>query len=171
MWTADGMPLITQTMSLPKLYLETTIPSYLTARRSRDLRLAADQEATQEWWEFQRNEYDLYVSAAVLTEAGEGDPVFAAKRLAVLDGIPELRVSGEVVALAAWFLSEQIIPAVAEVDAAHLAFSAVHGLDFLLTWNCKHIHNLKLERRIEAACRSLGFTCPIICTPAELLQT
>jgi len=158
-------------MSLPKLYLETTIPSYLTARGSRDLRLAADQEATQEWWDEQRGEYDLYVSAAVLAEAGEGDPVFAAKRLAALDGIPELRASDEVVALAAWLLSEQIIPAAAEVDAAHLAYSAVHGLDYLLTWNCKHIHNLKLERRIEAACRSLGFTCPIICTPAELLGT
>ena len=66
-------------MSLPKLYLESTIPSYLTARRSRDLRLAANQEATQEWWECQRNEYELYVSAAVLAEAGEGDPVFAAE--------------------------------------------------------------------------------------------
>ena len=158
-------------MSLPKLYVETTIPSYLTARRSRDLRLAAHQEATQEWWECQRNEYELYVSAAVLAEAGEGDPAYAAKRLAVLDGIPELRVSKEVTELAAWLLAEQIIPAVAEVDAAHLAFSAVHGIDFLLTWNCKHIHNLKLERRIEAACRSLGFTCPIICTPAELLES
>jgi hypothetical protein len=156
-------------MSLPKLYLETTILSYLTARRSLDLRLAADQQATQEWWEVQRGEYDLYVSAAVLAEAGESDPVFAAKRLAVLDGIPELRVSDEVTALAARLLFEQIISVIAEVDAAHLAFSAVHGLDFLLTWNCKHIHNLKLERRIEAACRSLGFTCPIICTPAELL--
>ena len=87
----------------------------------------------------------------------------------MLDGIPELRVSDEVTTLAAWLLSEQIIPLVAEVDAAHLAFSAVHGLDFLLTWNCKHIHNLKLERRIEAACRRMGLTCPIICTPAELL--
>ena len=122
-----------------------------------DVRLAAHPEATQEWWEDQRGEYDLYVSTAVLAEAGEGDPVFAAKRLAVLDGIPELRVSDEVTALAAWLLSEQIIPVVAEVDAAHLAYSAVHGLDFLLTRNCKHIHNLKLERRIEAACRSLVF--------------
>ncbi len=105
-------------MSLPKLQLETTIPSYLTARPSRDLRLAANQEATQEWWECQRYEYDLYVSAAVLSEAGEGGPVLAARRLAVLDGIPELRVSDEVTALAAWFLSEQIIPAVAEVVSA-----------------------------------------------------
>ncbi|MGB8168381.1 MAG: hypothetical protein WCF18_12865 [Chthoniobacteraceae bacterium] len=70
-------------MSLPKLYVETTIPSYLTARRSRDLRLASDQEATQEWWDAQRGEYDLYVSEAVLAEAVEGDPVFAAERLAV----------------------------------------------------------------------------------------
>lgn len=158
-------------MSLPKLYIETTIPSYLTARRSRDLRLAADQEASREWWETRRGEYDLYISAAVLAEVAEGDPVFAAKRLAVLDNIPELRVSDEVTALAAWLLSEKIIPMVAQADAAHLAYAAVHNLDFLLTWNCKHIHNLKLERRIEAACRSMGFICPIICTPAELLAS
>jgi len=156
-------------MSLPKLYVETTIPSYLTARRSKDLRLAADQEATTEWWEEQRSEYNLYVSAAVLAEAGEGEPMFAAKRLAVLEGIPELRVSEDVTELAARLLTDQIIPKAAEADAAHLAFAAVHRVDFLLTWNCRHIHNLKLERRIEAACRALGFVCPIICTPAELL--
>ena len=156
-------------MSLPKLYVETTIPSYLTARRSKDLRLAADQKATTEWWEEQRSEYNLYVSAAVLAEAGEGEPMFAAKRLAVLEGIPELRVSEDVTELAARLLTDQIIPKAAEADAAHLAFAAVHRVDFLLTWNCRHIHNLKLERRIEAACRALGFVCPIICTPAELL--
>lgn len=158
-------------MSLPKLYIETTIPSYLTARRSRDLRLAADQEATLEWWEDRRDEYEVFVSPAVIAEVRVGDPEFAAKRLTLLDGIPELGTAKEVTELAARLLSDQIIPKIAAADALHLAYSAVHGLDFLLTWNCKHIHNLKLERRIEAACRRLGFTCPIICTPAELLGT
>ena len=158
-------------MSLPKLYVETTIPSYLIARRSRDLRLAAAQEATQEWWEERRAEDDLFICEAVLSEAGDGDPVFAGKRMAALSGIRELRTTDAVADLAGWLLSEGIIPAVAAVDAIHPAYSAVHGMDFLLTWNCKHIHNLKLERRIEAACRGFGFTCPIICTPAELLET
>lgn len=158
-------------MSLPRIYIETTIPSYLTARRSRDLRMAAFQEATQEWWDEHRNEYELFTSVPVLEEAGRGDSVFAARRMAVLEDILKLEANEEVAALAAELLTQQIIPLIAEPDAAHIAYSAVYELDFLLTWNCKHIHNLKLERRIEAACRKLGFACPIICTPAELLGT
>jgi hypothetical protein len=154
---------------LPSVYLETTIPSYLVARQSKNLRLAADQAATHEWWNERRHEYKLYVSAAVLTEVEAGDPEVASKRVAVLDGIPELTAKNEISGLANLLLSRQIIPAVAAVDAVHLAYSAVYAVDFLLTWNCKHIHNLKLERRIEATCNDLGYTCPIICTPAELL--
>lgn len=156
-------------MSLPKLYLETTIPSYLTARRSRDLRMAADQETTEEWWETKRGEYELFISETVLDEAADGDAVFAAKRLAVLAGLPRLSITGKADALVGRLLDD-IIPAKAAPDAVHLALSAAHGMDYLLTWNCKHIHNLKLERRIEAACRVFGFTCPIICTPAELME-
>ncbi len=74
----------------PRLYLETTIPSYLVARRSRDLRLAADQETTEEWWETRRQNYELFISEAVLDEASDGDPTLAAKRLAVLEGLPRL---------------------------------------------------------------------------------
>ena len=158
-------------MGLPKLYLETTIPSYLTARRSRDLRLAADQETTEEWWETKRLEYELFVSEAVLDEAGDGDADFAARRLATLSGLPRLSVTREVGALVAQLLGEDIIPAKAAPDAVHLALSAAYGMDYLLTWNCKHIHNLKFERRIEAVCRTFGFICPIICTPAELMET
>lgn len=158
-------------MSLPKLYLETTIPSYLTARRSRDLRLAADQETTEEWWESKRHEYELFVSEAVIEEAGDGDANFAARRLSTLAGLPQLRAIPEADALVARLLGDQIIPAIAAPDAVHLALSAAHGMDYLLTWNCKHIHNVKLERRIEAACRAHGFVCPIICTPAELMES
>jgi hypothetical protein len=71
----------------PRLYLETTIPSYLVARRSRDLRLAADQETTQEWWDTQRQNYELFVSQFVRAEAEHGDPKAAAERLALIEGI------------------------------------------------------------------------------------
>jgi predicted nucleic acid-binding protein len=154
----------------PRLYLETTIPSYLVARRSRDLRLAADQEATEEWWEQRRHEYELFVSQAVLDEAAAGDPAVAARRLSAIAGLPRLRATPEVDLLAARLLSEQIIPAIAAPDAVHLALAAAHRMDFLLTWNCKHLHNPRLERRIEAACCACGFVCPVICTPAELLE-
>ena len=124
-------------MSLPKLYLETTIPSYLTARRSRDLRLAAHQEVTEEWWSDHRHEYDLSVSDLVLDEAGEGDAAFVALRLAALAGISSLDVTEEVDELATRLLAGGLIPEKAAQDAFHVAASAVHGMDFLLTWNCR----------------------------------
>ena len=158
-------------MSLPKLYLETTIPSYLTARRSPLARIAADQQTTQDWWDFRRQEYEMFVSEAVLDEAADGDSDFAAHRLGMLTGLPRLQTTPEADALVERLLRMDIIPAKAATDAVHLALSAAHRMDYLLTWNCKHIHNLKLERRIEAACAEFGFTCPIICTPAELMET
>jgi len=158
-------------MSLPKLYLETTIPSYLTARRSPLARIAADQQTTQDWWDFRRQEYQMFVSEAVLDEAGDGASDFAAQRLTMLAGLPRLQTTPEADALVERLLRSDIIPAKAATDAVHLALSAAHRMEYLLTWNCKHIHNLKLERRIEAACEVFGFTCPIICTPAELMET
>lgn len=156
-------------MSFPKLYVETTIPSYLTARRSRDLRLAAHQEVTEEWWNDHRGEYDLYISDLVLDEAGEGDPEFAASRLASLAGIQSLDVTEEVDELAGRLLAGGLIPAKAAQDAFHVAVSAVHGMDFLLTWNCTHINNVTIIRRMERICAEAGFTCPVICSPDELL--
>ena len=155
----------------PRLYVETTIPSYLVARISRDLRLAADQKSTQEWWKRHRHKYDLFISEAVLEEAADGNTSFATKRLTVLSGLPRLRTTSEVGALVTRFLQEQIIPPTVAADAVHLALAASHHMDFLLTWNCKHLHNPHLERRMLAACRELGYDCPVICTPAELLKS
>ena len=156
-------------MSLPKLYIETTIPSYLTARRSRDLRLAADQESTEEWWETRRHEYEIFTSEVVDVEIGEGEAVMAETRLRVLDGIPRLPAQPEVDELIEHLLASGIVPANAAPDAAHIAFATVHAMDFLLTWNCKHINNPHLIRRIERACGERGLLCPVICTPEELL--
>ena len=156
-------------MSLPKLYIETTIPSYLTARRSRDLRLAADQETTEAWWETKRREYELFTSEVVDVEAAEGNAAMSEARLRVLNGIPRLPAQPEVDELIEHLLGSQIIPPNAAPDAAHIAFSAVHAMDFLLTWNCKYINNPHLVRRIERACAERGLACPVICTPEELL--
>lgn len=151
-----------------RLYLETTIPSYLVARRSRDLRLAADQETTQEWWEQRRENYELFISQFVRTEVERGDERSAAERLALLEGIPILPELQSANDLAKQILSTKLIPAHAALDAAHIAIAAVHGMDYLLTWNCKHIHNVAIIRHIERLCERLGYTCPIICTPDDL---
>lgn len=153
----------------PRLYLETTIPSYLVARRSRDLRISAHQEITEEWWTDHRHEYDLYISDFVAEEAAEGDTAYADARLKTLDGIPRLEITEAVDSLAASLLDGGLIPAKATQDAFHIAVAAVHGMDFLLTWNCKHINNVNILRRIEHLVAAAGHTCPVICSPDEIL--
>jgi hypothetical protein len=154
----------------PKAYLETTIPSYLTARPSRDLVRAAHQQTTREWWEQRRTEFDLFVSQVVVRECQGGDTDAAAKRLDVIQGLPLLEQTVEAVTLAQALLDAVPLPDQAVVDALHIAISAVHGMDYLLTWNCTHIANASLRFRIESICREHGYEPPVICTPDEFLQ-
>ena len=141
----------------PRLDLETTIPSYLVARLSRDLRLAADQESTQQGWEAERHDYELFISQAVVSEVSKGDAKFAAARLDHLRDIPLLPRTPEASALITHLLASGIIPAVAEDDAAHIGLAAAHGMDVLLTWNCRHINNHHIRGRIERACATFHF--------------
>lgn len=154
----------------PRLYLETTVPSYLVARRSRDLRLAADQETTEEWWRTRRPDFELFISEAVLEEIGRGDAGFAAARLAAVRGLPVLGESPLAARVAKRLLTERVIPPTAADDAIHLGLAAAHQMDFLLTWNCRHLNNPVLARRIERICADCRVACPVICTPAELLK-
>ncbi len=153
----------------PKAYLETTISSYLTAWRSRDLIRAAHQEATHEWWE-RRSRFDLYISQVVVMESARGDPDAAAQRLQALAGIPILDVTEDAEALAGELIERGPLPEKAAVDALHISVAAVHGMDYLLTWNCTHIANAATRGEIEAVCRGNGLTPPTICTPIELME-
>ncbi|HEX4955426.1 MAG TPA: type II toxin-antitoxin system VapC family toxin [Thermoanaerobaculia bacterium] len=152
----------------PRVYIETSILSYLTALPSRDVIQAARQQLTLAWWS-RRHDYDLFVSDPVLAEARRGDPTAAGRRLDAAVGIPVLSGAEEAEALAADLLAKAAMPPKAVLDAAHVAIAAVHGLDFLLTWNCTHIANATMRPRIEAICKGYGFPPPIICTPDELL--
>lgn len=151
-----------------RVYIETSILSYLTALPSRDVIQAARQQVTIAWWA-RRHEYSLFVSDPVLGEARRGDPAAAARRLEAAGGIPVLSGAEEAEVLAAALLAGAAMPSKAVVDAAHVAIAAVHGLDFLLTWNCTHIANAAMRPRIETICKDHGFPPPIICTPDELL--
>ena len=111
----------------PRLYLETTIPSYLVARPSRDLRIAADQEATQEWWDERRSDFDLFILETVVREVGRGNPEMAAARIASLRGVRVLPDTPLANRLAKHLLASGIIPAVAEDDAAHVALAAAQS--------------------------------------------
>lgn len=153
----------------PTVYLETTVVSYLTARPSRDLVRAAQQQITREWWD-QRGRYELFVSELVLTEAGVGDQTAAEARLAAIQGLSVLRVTPDADALAEALVSRLVIPSSALRDAVHVAVCAANGLEYLLTWNCRHLANLHQRARIEQVCRESGFVPPIIGTPNELLE-
>jgi hypothetical protein len=154
----------------PRLYLETTVPSYLTAWPSRDLVRAAHQQITREWWEQRRDQFELFVSQVVLRESQAGDPDAATERMEVIRDLPLLEESEEAVVLAQALLDEVPLPDRAAIDALHIAIATVHGMHFLLTWNCTHIANAALRDPIESVCRASGYEPPVICTPEELLS-
>ena len=154
-----------------KVYLETTIVSYLTARPSRDLITAAHQQITQQWWQTQRARFDLFVAPPVMQEAQAGDPDAAARRIVALQGIPLLTLSEEAAGLAQALIEPGPLPANAVVDALHIAIATVNGMHYLLTWNCTHIANAAIRSDIEDVCRARGYEPPVICTPEELLET
>jgi predicted nucleic acid-binding protein len=153
----------------PTLYLETTVPSYLTAWPSRDLIRAGHQQITKEWWQKRRAAFDIYISQFVLDEAAAGDTEAARERLVALQELPLLDLTDEVIELAGALKSSLALPEKAVTDAAHIAISAVHGMHFLLTWNCTHIANAEMFVDIEKVCQERGFSCPVICTPEELM--
>ena len=152
-----------------KVYLETTVVSYLTARPSRDLVVAAHQQITQDSWTNRRPDFDLYASQLVVQEASAGDAQMAQSRLAALDQIPLLGVSKEAASLARLLVEKGPIPEKAAVDALHIAIATAHGMDYLLTWNCKHIANAEMQGGVAVICRESGYEPPVICTPEELL--
>ena len=153
----------------PSVYLETTVVSYLTARPSSDLVIAAQQQITNEWWG-DRGLYDLYISDLVIVEASSGDPIAARARLDVLEGIDGLAISEQSISLAEMLVNELAIPPAARRDAIHVAVAAANGIDYLLTWNCRHLANLHQRARIERVCREHGFEPPLIGTPYELQE-
>jgi hypothetical protein len=153
----------------PRVYLETTVISYLTGRTSRNVVVAGHQAITRQWWEH-RERFDLLVSQAVIDEAKRGDKVVAARRVEHLVGIPALDLSDEVYELARTLIAEHAVPETARIDAIHIAVSAVNHMAYLMTWNFAHIANAALRGKIEQTCRSAGLTPPIICTPEELME-
>jgi hypothetical protein len=153
------------------LYLESTIPSYLTARPSRDLIVAAHQQITHEWWDNARPEFDIFISQAVLDEIGAGDVDAATRRLAVVAGLPRLAAIEEVDELAVEYQAQLALPVAARLDVVHLAYCVVYELDYLLTWNCAHLANGRVIQKLQAVNLAMGRRTPIILTPEELLHT
>lgn len=155
---------------MKSVYIETTIVSYLTARPSGDVINTARQQLTRAWWEARRHDFELLSSTIVVLEASAGDDEAAQRRLAVLRETQILEVTDEAVALATDLVRTLALPARASDDALHLATAAAHGVDFLLTWNCKHLANAELVGPFDSFLFDKGYEAPVICTPEELLE-
>ena len=155
----------------PKLYLESTIPSYLVARPSRDVILAGQQKCTHDWWKKRAAHFEIFVSDVVVQEVATGEAVMAAMRMELIK--PFVRLEGNDMAkeLTKALIYGGPLPEKAARDAAHIALSAVHGMHFLLTWNCTHIANAMMYGKMREICAAHGCECPVICTPDELLAT
>ena len=154
---------------MESVYLETSFISYLVARASRDVIVAGHQQTTQEWWTNRRREFECSISQVVIDEASAGDPAEVQKRLAITGGLAVLEITEEPEALTQAIMAAGMLPPHAVRDAAHVAVAAVHAIDYLLTWNCKHLANAQIARRIALVCEKLGHRMSIICTPEELM--
>ena len=157
-------------MTKPSVYVETSVVSYLTARPSRDLIIAAQQAMTQEWWHHAPERFVLVASELVLTEAAAGDADAARARLTALETVTRLDTSEDSASLTRRLLALGAFPPTAAPDAAHVGIAAINRVDYLLTWNLRHLAGAAARSRIERACRKAGYEPPIICTPNELME-
>ncbi|MGG6268710.1 type II toxin-antitoxin system VapC family toxin [Leptolyngbya sp. AN03gr2] len=151
------------------VYIETSILGYLTARSTQNLILAANIEVTKEWWRSRRDDFTLHISQTVLDEIAQGDAEIATQRLEIVRNLVLLDLNEAVKDLAKQFLIQSNLPPKAADDAVHIAAATVHRMDYLLTWNCKHIANVQIQKKLSSICLKLGYTLPAICTPYELM--
>jgi hypothetical protein len=151
-----------------KVYIETSVISYLTARPSMNVIEAGHQQSTYLFWD-RRGEFDLSASELVLTECAAGDPGAAGKRLAALQGIHLLEITTHSIELAKSLVAAGIVPPKASEDALHISIATVHFAEYLLTWNCRHIANPEIQAQIADNFRRKGLFLPFICTPEELI--
>lgn len=151
------------------IYIETSILGYLTARSTDNLILAANIKVTQDWWDNCRTSFMLYASEIVLDEAAKGDTEIADRRLSLLQPLMLLDLTEEAIELAKEFLKQSNLPSKASNDALHMALATVYGLDYLLTWNCKHMANALIQKKLSQISSDLGYELPVICTPYQLI--
>lgn len=154
---------------MPSVYLETSVISYLASKPSRDLVLAAHQQITHDWWDNSRAKFDVFISQVVMDEIRSGDLEAAKKRLKLVEGIPALSLTPEVLNLAKAFTVKGAIPKKAATDALHIAIASIYDIDYLLTWNCNHIANLFIQKNLEKILLGFGLRLPKIGTPEALM--
>lgn len=156
-------------MDKSTVYVETTIPSYLVAGPSRNVVVAGHQQTTHEWWRTAAERFDLLISELVYQELSGGEAVLAAKRLVAVGELPILGSNAEVDNLVRAYGLELGLVGKARGDIPHFAFCVAYEIDYLVTWNCAHIANAIVVRKLREINMRLGLWVPIICTPEELM--
>ena len=154
----------------PKVYIETTVVSYLAARLSQNATIAARQQTTQQFWHEHADRFELVISPTIISEIRQGDAEAVQRRINLISGITRLPMSDAILSLTQNLLNTGAVPRNAETDATHIAIAAVHNVEYLATWNYKHITNVHKRRHIEQVCRENDFRPAIICTPAALIE-
>ncbi|MYC78679.1 type II toxin-antitoxin system VapC family toxin [Candidatus Poribacteria bacterium] len=158
--------------SKPRIYIETSVISYLTSRPSSNAGIRGCQYFTRYWWEnFAEQQFELVSSPIVQQEVSLGDRGASQKRLDVLEKLTLLDTPRE----ALNFLSDDLInagalPLKARIDSFHIAITAINNVQYLATWNFKHIANINKIPLIQQVCRKAGYQPPILCTPQQLLM-
>lgn len=161
--------MVDQKLNKPTLYLETTVPSYLAARMSRDIVVQAHQQITWDWWNSRRENYEIYISEIVLKEIADGDQKAAERRYEFVKYLEILDISEDVRQLARDLAVFLRLPKRAEMDALHLSFATEYELDYLLTWNCAHLANGSVIHRLKKFESEHSRVVPVIITPEELM--
>lgn len=157
-------------MAKAKVYIETSVISYLTSRPSRDVVIAGHQQVTQDWWGTRREGFHLVISELVVQEASAGDAEASAARLRALEGVEVLEISEDARVLASKLVDPGPVPKKAVEDALHIGVAVTNGVEYLLTWNYKHLANAAMRSSIEDICRANGYEPSVICTPEELME-
>ena len=154
----------------PKVYVETTVVSYLVAKPSRDVTIAARQQATQQLWTEHSDNFEFVISNVVVSEAREGNPTAAQRRLEVLANLPVLDMSSEAIMLVDKLIDAGAVPQQSRPDAQHIAIATANNIEYLVSWNYKHIMNETKRNLINDVCHAAGFQPITLCTPTELIE-
>jgi predicted nucleic acid-binding protein len=152
------------------VYIETSVISYLTSRPSRDLIVAAHQQVTRQWWTDAAGRFDLLISPMVLDEVSQGDPEAIKSRIALVDNLRIVPIISAVLDRVNDFKRDLGLPEKALADMYHIAYCVTYEIDFLVTWNCTHIANPRVLRRLRDLAHEGGFFLPTIVTPDALLE-
>ncbi len=151
-----------------KIYIETSVVSYLVARPSKNVVIAAHQASTSDFWE-RLDQYDVYVSDIVIQEASKGDETLSRCRIQIIENFQVLEIDDEIKKIARYLLLNKVIPEKCPEDALHIAVAAANGMDAIVTWNFKHINNPFIRKRVRQLLQKIGWACPEICSPEEFL--